>query len=123
MTTRVRWQSRVPAPAPEPEPEPTVPGGTRWYDAGDIKWYMYRGSEPESMPTVPRGIQQGSFYRSGEASTTTSDDDDDDDDDEFDLDEGDEPDAATIDRSGNAAANRLEAVVARIARRESETRE
>ena len=27
------------------------------------------------------------------------------------------PDAATIDRSGNAAANRLEAVIARIARR------
>ena len=76
-----------------------------------------------SVDTVPRGIQQGSFYRSGEASTTTSDDDDDEDDDEFDLDEGDEPDAATIDRSGNAAANRLEAVVARIARRESETRE
>ena len=40
-----------------------------------------------------------------------------------DLDEGDEPDAATIDRSGNAAANRLEAAIARIARRESETRE
>ena len=28
-----------------------------------------------------------------------------------------------IDRSGNAAANRLEAVIARIARRESDTRE
>ena len=33
------------------------------------------------------------------------------------------PDAATIDRSGNAAANHLEAAIARIARRESETRE
>ena len=37
--------------------------------------------------------------------------------------EGDEPDAATIDRSGNAAANRLEAAIARIARREGEPRD
>ena len=81
---------------------------------------MYRGSEPETMPTVPRGIQQGSFYRSGEASTTTSDDDADDD--EVDLDEGDGPAATTIDRSGNATNNRLEAAIARIARREGDTR-
>ena len=80
-----------------------------------------KGAATTDMPTVPRGVQQGSFYRDGEASTSTSNDDDDDD--EFDLDEGDEPDAATIDRSGNAAANRLEAVIARIARRESNTRE
>ena len=38
----------TPAPVPEPEPEPTpaatptVPGGTRWYDAGDIRRYMYQ---------------------------------------------------------------------------------
>ena len=38
-------------------------------------------------------------------------------------DEGDMPDAATIDRSGNAAANRLEAVIARIARREGDPHE
>ena len=66
--------------------------------------------------TLSRGIQQGYFYRSGEASTTSSDND------ETDLDEGDEPDAATIDRSGNAAFNRLEAAVARIERRESRGR-
>ena len=94
--------------------------------ANDIRRYMpmYRGPDldPESMPSVPRGIQQGSLYRDGEANTLTSDDDDDDID-EFDLDEGDEPDAATIDRSGNAAANRLEAVIASIARREGNTRE
>ena len=60
------------------------------------------------------------FQLSDQASTTTSDDDEDDD--EFDLDEGDEPDAATIDRSGNAAANRLEAVIASIARRDRSIR-
>ena len=117
----------VPEPEPEPEPEPTAMlEGARRYAANDIRRYMpmYRGPDPdpESMPTVPRGIQQRSLYRDGEASTLTSDDDDDDND-EFDLDEGDEPDAATIDRSGNAAANRLEAVIASIARREGNTRE
>ena len=118
---------QAPEPEPEPEPEPTAMlEGARRYAANDIRRYMpmYRGPDPdpESMPTVPRGIQQGSLYRDGEASTLTSDDDDDDND-EFDLDEGDEPDAATIDRSGNAAANRLEAVIASIARREGNTRE
>ena len=47
----------------------------------------------------------------------------DDDDDDHDLTQGDMPDAATIDRSGNAAANRLEAVIARIARREGDPHE
>eukprot|EP01048_Picozoa_sp_COSAG05_P018708 COSAG05_NODE_2786_length_2637_cov_6.436769_2_plen_280_part_00 len=60
-------------------------------------------------------------YSGEDASTSPSDTDDDDDD--HDLTQGDMPDAATIDRSGNAAANRLEAVIARIARREGDPHE
>ena len=63
----------------------------------------------------------GSPYSGEDASTSPSDNDDDDDD--HDLTQGDMPDAATIDRSGNAAANRLEAVIARIARREGDPHE
>ena len=87
---------------------------------------MYRGPDPDPDPDqVPvraplRGMMRsGSPYRDGGASTSTSDDDDDDDD-EYDLTKGDMPDATTIDRSGNAAANRLEAAIARIARREGD---
>ena len=86
---------------------------------------MYRGPDPDPDPDqVPvraplRGMRRsGSPYRDGGASTSTSDDDDDDDD--YDLTKGDMPDATTIDRSGNAAANRLEAAIARIARREGD---
>ena len=53
-------------------------------------------------------MRSGSPRRDGGASTSTSDDDDDDDGDEYDLTKGDMPDATTIDRSGNAAANRLD---------------
>ena len=69
-------------------------------------------------------VHSGSPRRDGGASTSTSDDDDDDDDDdEYDLTKGDMPDATTIDRSGNAAANRLEAAIARIARHEGDPHE
>ena len=57
------------------------------------------------------------------ASDDGDDDDDDNDNEEYDLAEGDMPDAATIDRSGNATTNRLEAVIARIARREGDPHE
>ena len=67
-------------------------------------------------------MRSGSPRSDGGASTSTSEDDDDDVGD-YDLTKGDMPDAATIDRSGNAAANRLEAAIARIARHEGDPHE
>ena len=96
-----------------------------WAKTQNAEMLMILQDMRKAFDLLDRGYlgmrRSGSPYRDGGASTSTSDDDDDDDD--YDLTKGDMPDATTIDRSGNAAANRLEAAIARIARHEGNPHE